>query len=218
MDTLALALKGGPQGLTGTRRRLRRREHRTGYRIGDRRRRRSGVEVHARQSRAGGSRRPLQAAHRHRPLGRRARHRDRRRLPLQRRGPEPVRGRDAALAPRRHHAQGVRPDRHAHARRQPRLLADRLHHRRGLPPDSAAAGIHAAGDRRHGRREPHVRRECAAAGPEERHAGHAALPARSRWQRADVDPQPGDRLPRAPRQLSARPAREDRLVHADAGR
>ena len=204
VDSLALAVKAGPQGVNGT-------VGVTGgasigpvTRVGRRCRGRGGAEVLTGQSRSRRSQRAVHAAQGHRPVRRRARRRDRRRLPLQRRGPQPLCGGDAALAPRRHHAQGLRPDRHAHARRQPRLLADRLHHRRRLPPDPAAARIPAAGHRRHGRREPHVRSGCPAPGPEERHAGHAAVPARSGRQRAGVDPQSLERVPGAAGQLPAR--------------
>ena len=115
-----------------------------------------------RQSRRGRSRSRLQAAVRHRPVGGRAGRAHRRRLPVPRRRAGALRGRDAAVAARAAHAQGVRPDRHAHARRQPRLLADRLHHRRGLPADPARHGLHAARHRRHGGDQPHLRRGRAA--------------------------------------------------------
>ena len=55
-----------------------------------------------------------------------------------------------------------------------------------------------------------------APGPEERCACHAAVPARPGRQRADLDPRPVERVSGPSRQLSARPAGEDRLVHADA--
>ena len=94
---------------------------------------------------------------RHRPVRRCAGRAQRRRLPVSRRRAGALCGRDAALAPRAAYAEGVRPHRHAHARRQPRLLAHRLHHRRGLPPDPARPRLHAARHRRHGRRQPHLR-------------------------------------------------------------
>ena len=49
--------------------------------------------------------------------------------------------------------------------------------------------------------------EVLRAGIEERHAGDAAVPARSGRQRPDADPQPGERVSGAARQLSAGPAR-----------
>ena len=77
-------------------------------------------------------------------------------------------------------------------------------------------GFTAARHRRHGRREPHVRSGRPAPGPEERHAGHAAVPARSGRQRAGVDPQSLERVPGAAGQLPAGHPRQDRLVDADA--
>ena len=142
--------------------RLGRREHRAGQRVGLGYGCRGGAEVRTGQPRPSRSERAVHAAQGHRPVRRCARRADRRRLPFQRRGTKPLRGSDAALDPRQHHAQSLRPHRDADARRQSRLLADRLHHRRRLPPDPAAARIPAAGYRRHGRREPHasIRMSC----------------------------------------------------------
>ena len=145
VDTLALALKGGPQGLTGTV------GVSGGASIGPVTASVADVGAEVALKFARGNLGPVDLGARFKPptgIG----------LSVDARGivtgggflfrdeaSSLYAGVDAALDPRRHHAQGVRPDRHADARRQPRLLADRLHHRRGLPPDSAAAGIHAAG-------------------------------------------------------------------------
>ena len=53
-------------------------------------------------------------------------------------------------------------------------------------PDPAGLGLHAARHRRHGRGEPHLRSGGAAPGTQERHAGNAAVPARSGGQCADA--------------------------------
>ena len=92
--------------------------------------------------------------------------------------------------------QGVRPARHPHARRQQGLLADRLHHRRGLPADPAGHGLHAAAaSAACSAINRTLRRSGDARGPEEQHAGHAAVPEGPDPQRAGDHPQPRHHFP-----------------------
>ena len=127
------------------------------------------------------------------------------------------RGRCSCRCNEHDHPEGVRADRDAHARRQPRLLADHLHHRRGFPARSSwgwasRCKASAAWSRS---TAPSTRTCCGR--DQERHAGDAAVSARSGGQRAGDHQVVGQRLPGAARQLSAGHPGQDRLVHADAG-
>ena len=180
------------------------------------RRRAGDARIPRRQSRSDRSRAGFQAAVGDRSGGRGAGGGERWRFPVPRCGDRHLRGRDAAVDLRAAHAHGLRPDRDAHARRQPRLLDHRLHHRGRFSPDPAGPGLHAARHRRHGGDQPHLRRERAARRHQERHAGQASVPARSGPQRAGHHQRAREGLSGAQRQLSGWPARQDRLVHAHA--
>ena len=159
VDSLALADQGRTAGRDGHRRRDRRREHRPGHRVGRRHGRRGGAEVLAgqprsRRSRARASCRPRASA-----------------CPSTRAASSPAAASSSGTRPRRLYAGVMQLSLHDDitlkafgliATRMPDgsrgYSLHRLHHRRGLPADPAAARLQAAGHRRHGRREPHVRR------------------------------------------------------------